>query len=171
MASPPLKDAYWVVEGLLLAGRHPGPYDEDAARERLATLLDAGIEVFVDLTHPDEVASYEPLLREEATARGVSVEYLRAPIRDRGIPSKEDVTRLLSAIDSALAAECPVYVHCWGGIGRTGTIVGCWLAQNGHADAALERLAHLRTRCAGGSWPSPETDAQREVVRAWRAGE
>jgi protein-tyrosine phosphatase len=40
-----------------------------------------------------------------------------------------------------------VYVHCWGGIGRTGTVVGCVLADVGLGyDEIIERLATLRKR-------------------------
>ena len=62
-----------------------------------------------------------------------------------------------------------VYVHCWGGVGRTGTIIGCWLARHyepGHA--ALGRLTELwqdnpksRTR------RSPETTDQVWYVLEW----
>lgn len=35
----------------------------------------------------------------------------------------------------ALAAGQTVYVHCYGGIGRTGTVVGCWLVRHGLSGA------------------------------------
>lgn len=168
MTPPPLRDTYWVVEGRLLAGPHPGPYDDERARDRVGILLDAGIRHFIDLTQRDEVPTYEQVLQEEAAARGLRVDYRRAPVIDRSIPAKEDLAEVLATIDRALAAREPVYVHCWGGIGRTGTIIGCWLAQNGHTgDAALEQLAALRASCHGGTWRSPETEEQREMVRTW----
>lgn len=168
MSVPPFSSSYWVVDGLLLAGPHPGPYDEVTARERLAMFLAAGFELFVDLTHPDEVPSYEGLLRDEASARGRAVEYARAPIRDRGVPARDDLAAVLASINRATSEKRRTYVHCWGGIGRTGTVIGCWLAQNGHAgEAALERLKQLRVSCDGGIWRSPETEEQREMVRTW----
>ncbi|WP_374108489.1 hypothetical protein [Nostoc sp. XA010] len=33
----------------------------------------------------------------------------------------------LPPIDRALNGQEKVYVHCWGGIGRTGIVVGCYL--------------------------------------------
>lgn len=33
--------------------------------------------------------------------------------------------RILDAIDARLEAGKSVYVHCWGGIGRTDTVAGC----------------------------------------------
>src|SRR5690606_41460522 len=60
-----------------------------------------------------------------------------------------------------------VYVHCWGGVGRTGTVVGCLLLDRGLAtgDDVLYRLAELRAGTRKGRRPSPETPAQIEVLR------
>ena len=58
-----------------------------------------------------------------------------------------------------------VYVHCMAGIGRTGTVVGCLLAERGESDP-LVRLAELRER-AGLDGDSPETAKQRRMVREW----
>ena len=33
---------------------------------------------------------------------------------------------ILDSLDTAIADEHTIYLHCWGGIGRTGTVVGCW---------------------------------------------
>ncbi|MFZ5949388.1 MAG: fused DSP-PTPase phosphatase/NAD kinase-like protein [Candidatus Rifleibacteriota bacterium] len=33
-----------------------------------------------------------------------------------------------------MAAGKPVYVHCWGGLGRTGVVVGCWSRRHGEAE-------------------------------------
>jgi protein-tyrosine phosphatase len=37
----------------------------------------------------------------------------------------ELMTTILDAIDESMTAGKPVYVHCWGGMGRTGTVIGC----------------------------------------------
>ena len=51
-------------------------------------------------------------------------------------------------LDVLAAAErdgAPAYVHCWGGIGRTGTVVGCHQRERGYsAERALERVEELR---------------------------
>lgn len=166
----PIPDSYWLIEGQLLAGEYPGHADPDEARAKLGRLLDAGIRSFVDLTErSDPLVPYEPLLQEVAAARGIDVRYRRLPIRDMSIPTEERMTEILEAIESEMAAGRPVYFHCWGGIGRTGTVAGCWfVGQGSGCDEALERIRQLRRPTPGGWQDSPQTDAQRDFVRRWR---
>ena len=44
--------------------------------------------------------------------------------------SQQQTAGILDAIDKALEDGKNVYVHCWGGIGRDGTVVGCWLVRH-----------------------------------------
>jgi protein-tyrosine phosphatase len=63
-----------------------------------------------------------------------------------------------------------VYVHCWGGIGRTGTVVGCWLMRHGLDEGdPVGRIARLR-RDMEDARPSPETPAQRAMITSWKRG-
>jgi protein-tyrosine phosphatase len=76
--------------------------------------------------------------------------------------------RALGASDSAREQGLGVYLHCWGGIGRTGTVVGCWLVRHGASgSAALDRIAELHGATPDGARRSPETEAQREAVLGW----
>jgi hypothetical protein len=175
MAAPrmntPIADSYWLLEGRLLAGQYPGHFDEPVARERLAAFLAAGIRSFIDLTERrDRLEPYGRILRAVAKEAGVEVAYERMPIRDLGVPREGLMPEILARIDAELAAGRPVYVHCWGGIGRTGTVAGCWLAWQGlTCDAALARITQLRSAIPSGGMNSPETEAQRDFVRAWAA--
>ena len=163
-----LPDTYWVVPGLLLAGRYAGAVGDRAARTRIGRLLDAGIRVFLDLTEEGELPSYYEFLRDRAITGRFDVRYVRRPIADRTVPADDELRQMLEIIEQCVASGEPVFVHCWGGIGRTGTVIGCWLAQNGYAgDAALQRLKELRDGCADSFWDSPEDEGQREFVRAW----
>ena len=158
----PLPYAYWVRPGSLLAGPYPARYDPELTRQRLAALLDAGVTVFVNLTEAGERP--EPL-QAEATRRGVIVRHQRFAIPDFDVPDAMLMTRILDAIDTAIAAHRTVYVHCMGGIGRTGTVVGCYLVRHDMTGPeALATIAHLLH--AG----SPETEAQRHMVLRWQAG-
>ena len=117
------------------------------------------------------MAPYAPALLEEAAARHLAVEHCRMPIPDLGTPQPAEVTRILDTIDAAIAAGRRVYVHCWGGIGRTGTIVGCYLVRHGlTGDQALAEIARLRQGTPDDYRVAPETHDQRERVRNWPLG-
>jgi ADP-ribosylglycohydrolase len=168
----PIDASYWLRPGRLLVGEHPGSRSRAQSMERLRSFLEAGVTCFVDLTEPDEMASYEMLLPFETPA-GRRVEYLREPITDHGIPADaETMARILAMIDGALEAGHCVYLHCRAGIGRSATAAGCWLAERnpGGGEGALVELADLWQQSARSRhWPTvPETEDQTEYVRKWQ---
>lgn len=169
MARPPLPNSHWIESGRLLAGEHPSGSSSTATRRRLARLLDAGVDCFIDLTRPAEFESYEAELAK--AAKGREALYLRHPIPDHGVPESAAAMReILAALDRALAEGRTVYLHCRAGIGRTNLVAGCWIAdQCGGGEAALERLnRHWSDNARSRTWPTiPETPAQTEFVRGW----
>jgi protein-tyrosine phosphatase len=176
----PYPRSYWVVPAGLLAGYYPGALYRSELNAKLGALLDAGISTVVNLMEEDEVdwedrpfAPYASTLIELGAQRGVAAECLRFPIRDGWVPGVEEMRATLDAIDAALGAGRRVYVHCWGGKGRTGTVVGCYLARHGLAqgDAALAMIQELRRGDVRCSEPSPESKAQCDMVRGWPAGQ
>ena len=175
MTSPPLPNSYPLPTGAGFAGEYPGAADPATARDRLVRLLDAGVRSFLDLTtEEDGLAPYAELLAGLADERGIDVVYRRMEIRDLRTPPARHMTAILDHMDAERAAGRSLYVHCWGGIGRTGTVVGCHLVRSGlsgdDALAAVARgflgMAKARLRKFFGG--SPETRAQREMVRTWR---
>ena len=132
-------------------------------RGRLDLLVDHGVRTFVDLTTPaDGLAPYDLPLASIAAARGLAVQRVAHPIPDLGVVERAGYDAILATIAAADVA----YVHCWGGIGRTGTVVGCHLVDGGlTATAALGEIATLRAGTRKADRPSPETEPQREVVR------
>ena len=163
----PIEMCYWVVPGKLLAGEYPRNLDEESSREKLRRLTDAGVSVFIDLTNPDTTDGH--LKPYSYLLDGPTHEPF--PIDDQDVPASMELTKAaLDAIDGHLAAGRTVYVHCWGGVGRTGTIIGCWLARRHEpGQAALDRLKELwreNLKSRQGR-RSPETDEQERYVREW----
>ncbi|MBO0726512.1 MAG: dual specificity protein phosphatase family protein [Blastocatellia bacterium] len=171
MSNTPIDDSYWLVPGRLLAGEYPGAETKEEARRKLRSFLNAGVDFFLDLTEEDEgLEPYAPLLQEEAMARDHEVIYRRLPIPDMDAPTTERMSEIQQTIAAALEEGRTVYVHCWGGVGRTGTVIGCYLVE--HEVSFLEALAEIRRRRRGtkdGWKKSPETPAQEDFVKRWRS--
>ena len=166
----PLPESYWVEPERLLAGEYPGNYSTELARQRIDALLEAGIDTFIDLTKPNEVVPYESILLEQAKAYDVDAKRYNFPIGDMGLPTPELMVNILNTMDSALKDGRKIYLHCWGGIGRTGTTVGCYLVHRGKTgDEALHQLAEWWQTVPKSHYHprSPETRAQAEFVRTW----
>jgi hypothetical protein len=159
-----------VEPGRFLAGEHPAKYDPELTRKRIDALIETGIDTFIDLTQAGETFPYQGILLEQARAYAVQVTHRRFAIGDYGLPTIEQMNEILDTIGESLRAGRKIYLHCWGGIGRTGTTVGCYLVRQGRTgQEALDQLArwwrgvpksqvHLR---------SPETGEQVNFIRAW----
>jgi hypothetical protein len=157
---------------MVLAGEFPG-WRAGSALPALARMLAAGIRTFVDLTgESDALPPYDAALRQLAEERRIAVEYRRFAIPDMGVPSEELMAEVLGFIGGETAEGRKVYVHCLGGVGRTGTVVGCLLARGGlDGDTALRTVAELFRSCELADLylsASPQTERQREFVRRWR---
>jgi atypical dual specificity phosphatase len=141
-----LKPVTWLDDGHVAACRYPG--DERALRD----LADAGVRLIVNLharAHPPE-----------QLAR-LNVRELHLPVADFTPPSAEQLETGVAAIREAVASGHSVAVHCGGGIGRTGTLVACYLTGGGlSADEAIAEVRRLRPG-------SVETPAQEAAVRAF----
>lgn len=167
--SVPFSGCYWVLPGRFLAGKYPGAADEAIQERRLTALARSGIDVCIDLTEENELPPYEPAWLRQVSEYARVGGYFRFGVKDYGLPSADLTRAVLEKLEALLAAGRNVYLHCWGGTGRTGTLVGCYLAQHGFlGEKALQELARLREPLGPGASRSPETPAQIEWVRAWK---
>jgi protein-tyrosine phosphatase len=178
----PTGRSYWVIEDRLAAGAYPGKkgrWELERVPEVVEQLLGAGIDRFVNLTQ-DYPGGTDGHLTHYDSDVEPHAKVGRFGIRDVYIPTEELMVEILDAIDDDLAAGHNVYAHCWGGVGRTGTVVGCWLIRHGYATAGdvLEVITDLRIGDVGrgpNAGPgrarvSPETPEQFDFVVGWEQG-
>lgn len=158
----PIPDSYWIEPRRLCAGEYPYARDPARAVEKLRRISGAGIDTFIDLTEEGEheLTPYAQHLD--------GLEYRRLSIRDLGVPTIEGMREILDTIDDALSRGRIVYVHCYGGVGRTGTVIACHLVRRGAtAHHALASISEWRRSTPDAHRESPETSEQRRFVEDW----
>ena len=167
----PINKCYWVEPCKLLAGEYPRNPDVASSLRKIAALKAAGVELFIDLTLERE-KNWGGVWVEPYAQWVALTEHVRFPIVDGCAPETHAQTiAILDAIDECIAARKIAYVHCLGGVGRTGTIVGCWLARHGGSGSdALTRLATELWPTGGKARErgrSPDRREQRKYVLDW----
>ena len=164
----PIENSYEVTKNIY-AGEYPRNKDDDSSYAKMKQFESFGITHFVDLTEEGELQPYESLLYKGA-------KYLRFPIRDVCVPqSIESVRGLIAKITKAIKgnSKAKVYIHCWGGVGRTGLIVGCLLGElyRQDYDETLKRLEQLFAVCPkSAKRHTPETAEQHKFIASYIQG-
>ena len=169
MTHRPITNCYWVIPNQFLAGEYPRTQDEETSQEKIDALVNAGVTAFLDLTEADEDLKPYAYFLETYQSKGIT--HQRFPIRDVSTPRSSILTAsVLDAIDHHLKRGAMIYIHCRGGIGRTGTMVGCWLARNGYpGESALNHLHKLWQQCPKSAYyQSPETLEQERYILNWK---
>ena len=164
----PYLKSYWVVPNLFMAGRYPYSDDPSQAKAVNSWLISNKFTYFLDLTESREygLEPYIPALIKRVPSECIT--HKRMSIPDMGVPSKQRMIQILDDIDNAINDSQRVYMHCHAGVGRTGTVVGCYLVRHGmDGYAALEQIADWRKNIISSWLRSPETEGQRTMVQNW----
>ena len=121
----PLYQSYYTGISHIYAGEYAGDKYGEKAETKILQMHQFGVRHFVDLTEEGEMTPYAHLLPADCN-------HTRFPIRDVSAPDNlDEVHQLIGKImELSNRDDGYVYIHCWGGVGRTGTIVGCLLAEN-----------------------------------------
>jgi atypical dual specificity phosphatase len=136
----------WLFPNTLLACAYPwGP-------DGLAGLAERGIGVVVNLHE----RAHDPARLERLGLSEVHV-----PVPDFAAPTQAQLERGVAAIRDALVAGQRVAVHCEAGLGRTGTLLACYLVSTGAEPAAA--IARIRALRPG----SVETATQQAAIEAF----
>jgi hypothetical protein len=177
MPAKPFPQSFWVHENLLCAGCYPGDQDPATRDAKLHGLLDCGIHRVLSLMEATErgrggrpFEPYVPRLQELAAERELDVECLSLPLPDARAPAPPALEKVLEVIETGLRNKTPTYLHCWGGHGRTGTVVACHLIRKGRtAQQAIDMLLQLRANLPKNHHPFE--GGQQQFVRSWAGGQ
>ena len=190
--------ANWLVPGHVLLGRYPGscpsrPIEGETQRARVEQIREKAT-TFVclqdELPPQDALASWPPegvgaqsgnapepqsakFIPYYADAGGEEASFVHFGIVDRSVAASLEAldAAVLDLAKRVLGGE-RLYIHCWGGRGRTGLVAACLLGalypELLDADEALARVqAYYQLREEGGKGTSPETEEQSQQVRDW----
>jgi protein tyrosine phosphatase len=172
----PFERTYWVVPGRLLAGEIPSSIDDETRFEKVKNIVDMQFDAVINLMEPLEKTFSGELLRDyssemEAYARkrNHEISIYRFPIKDLSVTSFDHMKEIIGTLNRLISDNKKVYVHCWGGVGRTGTVIGCYLIENKMATKhnVFNIIEYLKRTTSISHRRSPETDEQAAFILSW----
>ena len=165
----------WVISrkpngGGLLIGDYPYPSEEYRPRH-LDKLLDEGVSVWISLVEDSETVKYGDYQELVTQHSSTKHEFIKCPMPDRGIGRDSEMYKAVSVAFNRVNKGKIVYVHCWGGHGRSGVFSSCFLMlyYGWDSEKAIDRnhLLHA-TRKYHPKKPTPQGVRQYSQIRRYR---
>ena len=168
--------SYPVIPNHLYAGEIPSSINDHEFQLKIQYLKELGITHIINLTEINEqnfkgipLRKYSDYAEMQFSMSGIELNCLRFPIKDLDIPTITHMRTVINAINEAIHEGGKVYVHCWGGIGRTGTVIGCYLIEHGILlnHTAVPFIEFLKRNTAIKNRQSQETPDQVNYILSW----
>ncbi|MFX1563295.1 MAG: dual specificity protein phosphatase family protein [Promethearchaeota archaeon] len=133
----------WIIPGVLAGADQPNSLQD------IQRLANAGVLVLVTVM-------LERL--DEDAIRAAGLEYHHIPVRDFGTPTVDQLNEFVKLVEKNRVQGRPVAVHCFMGLGRTGTFLAAYLISQGlTAEEAILEVRQKRPY-------SIETHGQEQVL-------
>lgn len=123
--------------------------------EEFRWLREQGIQLVICLTE-------DPPPRAWINDAGLFSKHI--PIEDMHAPSQKQIDLCLTSIEKANTNGMGVSIHCTAGLGRTGTMLGCWFVQN-EGMSGRDAIARVRRLRPGSIETEEQADAILEFAR------
>ncbi|MBT3880597.1 MAG: hypothetical protein HON76_02465 [Candidatus Scalindua sp.] len=138
-----IRNFSWLIEDEIAGMAKPSSSEYD-----FEFLKDKGFDAIVTLTE-------NPLSKTLAEEFGFTVKHI--PIRDFEAPTLEQIEDFVTFAKKVRSEGKKLVVHCEAGIGRTGTILACYLVSKGYN--AADAVEEVRTKRPGSLETSEQEDA------------
>ncbi|KXZ41187.1 hypothetical protein GPECTOR_674g805 [Gonium pectorale] len=180
----------WAIPGRVIAGAYPASLDDAETEKILTTMLELGINTFVCLQAEVNINTPEhawraghglrPYIKDaqkilsKAHEQGnpkitqQKIDFLHLPIIDGNVTTDSAMNRLAEDCMERILRGERLYIHCWGGHGRTGTLVAVLLGRLyglPYTNALRYTQAFHDSRVYPQGVRSPQTPVQRAQVR------
>ena len=150
----------------LIAGSFPGDRSEPEHTAKVQKLIAAGVDTFLCLQERAELKRFTPYMQiarlaHEASHRKSEVEFFHCPIPDLGVTADEELLKAIRTVVAKLLEGRAVYIHCWGGHGRTGTVICAFLVLcyglSPEQAQDFYNVGEKRRKSRAGVWPHSST--------------